>query len=102
VKQDASERATGAKPLGIIMHNTLVRSSPCPECGAQMLWTQNAWKTGDTGQAAYQCENGHVIDPAKTAQCPSCGVHDTALLRDEGGVKEFRCTRCATAFTLPR
>ena len=36
------------------MENTMVRSSgQCSECGAEMLWTQNAWKTGETGQAAY-------------------------------------------------
>ena len=34
------------------MKNAIVRSSPCYECGAEMLWTQNAWKTGETGQAA--------------------------------------------------
>jgi endogenous inhibitor of DNA gyrase (YacG/DUF329 family) len=84
------------------MENTLVRSSPCPECGAQMLWTQNAWKTGETGQAAYQCENGHTIDPAQTAQCPSCGVHDSEVVREEGGVKDFHCARCDTRFTFPR
>jgi endogenous inhibitor of DNA gyrase (YacG/DUF329 family) len=84
------------------MENTLVRSSPCPDCRAEMLWTQNAWKTGDTGQAAYQCENGHVVDPARTPQCPSCGVHDTVLMKDEDGIKHFRCARCSAVFPLPR
>ena len=82
--------------------NTLIRSEPCPECGADMLWTQNAWKTGETGQAAYSCQNGHVVDPSLTPQCPACGIHDTVLLADEGGQKEYRCTRCAERFRLPR
>ena len=59
------------------MENTLVRSKPCAECGAEVLWTQNAWKSGSTGSAAYRCVNGHVIDPTQTRQCPNCGVHDT-------------------------
>ena len=29
------------------MTNALLRSEPCPECGAEMLWTQNAWRSGD-------------------------------------------------------
>ncbi len=83
------------------MENTLVRSKRCAECGAEVLWTQNAWKSGDTGTAAYRCLNGHVIDPAQTRQCPSCGVHDTEWLDDAEGVKHFRCTRCATDFAFP-
>lgn len=84
------------------MDNTLFRSSGCPECGSGMLWTQNAWKTDDTGQAAYRCENGHVVDPSLTPQCPGCGIHDAELLSDRDGRQQFRCTRCATAFELPR
>jgi tRNA(Ile2) C34 agmatinyltransferase TiaS len=84
-----------------VVENTLVRSTRCPECGVEMLWTQNAWKTGDTGSAAYRCLNGHVIDPGQTRQCPECGVHDTQRLEDAGGVAHFRCTRCGTAFTYP-
>lgn len=67
-----------------------------------MVWTQNAWKTGETGQAAYRCENGHVTDPSTTAQCPGCGIHDTALLSAEDGRQQFRCTRCEQAFEYPR
>jgi gentisate 1,2-dioxygenase len=29
------------------MENTLVRSSRCPECHGEMMWTQNSWKAGD-------------------------------------------------------
>ena len=84
------------------MENTLCRSTPCPECGADMLWTQNAWKVGDGGQAAYQCQNGHAIDPATTRQCPSCGIHDTSLLEDQHGHQQFRCLRCGERFEFPR
>jgi hypothetical protein len=102
------------------MEKSLVRSSRCPDCGAEMLWTQNAWKTGDTGQAAYCCENGHVVDPSLTPQCPGCGIHDTVLvsagsrdpgsgIRDpesaihaDGARQQFRCTRCEERFEVPR
>ena len=80
------------------MENLLIRSKPCPECGADMLWTQNAWQTG---AAAYRCLNGHLIDPADTRQCPACGVHDTVLLDEGDGRKEFQCSRCSTTFTFP-
>jgi hypothetical protein len=80
----------------------VVRSSRCSECGSEMLWTQNAWKTGDTGQAAYCCQNGHVIAPSVTPQCPGCGIHDTVLLSAERGRQQFRCTRCEEAFEVPR
>lgn len=83
------------------MQNSLVRSTPCAECGAEMLWTQNAWKTGDTGCAAYRCMSGHVLDPARTRQCPSCGIHDTTLLDDRDGHQQFRCARCGHAFPFP-
>jgi endogenous inhibitor of DNA gyrase (YacG/DUF329 family) len=81
------------------MDNTLVRSIPCPECGAEMIWTQNAWKTGDTGRAAYRCLNGHAVDPALTRQCPACGIHDT--MPDAGSEHgRFRCNRCGEVFIV--
>ena len=83
------------------MENTLLRSSPCPECGGEMLWTQNAWKTGVTGRAAYRCLTGHVVDPSTTRQCPACGVHDTAPVADQGGVAQARCARCHVQFAVP-
>jgi tRNA(Ile2) C34 agmatinyltransferase TiaS len=84
------------------MENTLVRSSRCPECHGEMMWTQNSWKAGDSAQAAYSCQNGHVVAPSVTPQCPACGIHDTVLLSAEGGREHFRCTRCTEAFQLPR
>jgi hypothetical protein len=84
------------------MENALVRTSRCAGCGLEMIWTQNAWKTGDTGQAAYRCANGHVVDPALTAQCPACGVHDTELLAERNGRQQFRCMRCSETFDFPR
>ena len=83
------------------MLNAIIRSTPCPECGAEMHWAQNAWKTADSGSAAYCCVNGHVLDPAQTRQCPSCGVHDTALLGERDGLPQFRCARCGETFTFP-
>ena len=83
------------------MENTLVRSSPCPECGGDMLWTQNAWKTGDTGRAAYRCLTGHVVDPATTRQCPTCGIHDTEFVGEHDGRLQSRCTRCKHLFESP-
>jgi hypothetical protein len=84
------------------MENTLFRSSPCPDCGLDLLWTQNAWKGADTGQAAYRCQNGHTIDPSLTRQCPCCGIHDTVLLDDRDGHQQFRCARCNESFEFPR
>ena len=84
------------------MKNAIARSSPCSECGAEMLWTQNAWKTGETGQAAYRCHNGHTLDPSLTRQCPSCGIHDSVILDDENGRQQFRCTGCGERFQMPR
>ena len=84
------------------MENTLIRSAPCPDCGAQMLWTQNAWPVGGSATAAYRCVNGHVLDPATTRQCPACGVHDTETVNELHGRQQFRCFRCAHAFTFPR
>jgi len=40
------------------MSNALARSQPCPQCGADVLWTQNSWKVGDTTAAAYVCADG--------------------------------------------
>ena len=89
---------------GIGMENTLIRSAPCPHCGAQMLWTQNAWHDGSGGavSAAYRCANGHGLDPSMTRQCPACGIHDTTLLSSADGRQDFRCARCGQAFTFPR
>ena len=86
------------------MENTLVRSAPCPECGAQTLWTQNAWSPHgeSSASAAYRCLNGHVLDPSTTRQCPACGVHDTTLLNDDPGRQNFRCARCGELFAFPR
>ena len=83
------------------MTNTLIRSQPCPECGADMLWTQNAWP-GDSVRAAYRCANGHVTDPALTRQCPNCGVHDTVWVGVADNTHQHRCLRCDTAFQAPR
>jgi predicted RNA-binding Zn-ribbon protein involved in translation (DUF1610 family) len=81
-----------------LMENTLIRSSPCPECGDRMLWTQNAWQRS----AAYKCVNGHVLDPATTRQCPGCGLHDTELVGGAEAASQFRCFRCGTTFPFPR
>ena len=84
------------------MTNGLTRSQPCPQCGADVVWTQNAWKVGETASAAYVCANGHAIDPQETRQCPKCGVHDTSLLSDVEGRQTFRCARCRESFAHPR
>ena len=84
------------------MENTLIRSSPCSECGSELLWTQNAWKVGDVRLAAYSCQNGHVIDPSLTRQCPACGLHDTVLVGNREGHQQFRCARCRQNFEFPR
>ena len=84
------------------MKNTMVRSSPCVECGAELLWTQNAWKAGDIGHAAYCCLNGHVVDPSLTRQCPTCGIHDTVLSGEHEGHQQFRCAACQATFAWPR
>jgi endogenous inhibitor of DNA gyrase (YacG/DUF329 family) len=83
------------------MENLLIRTQPCPECGTDMLWTQNAWQAGDVGVAAYRCLNGHLLDPAETRQCPACGVHDSVMLDDSGGRQQFQCSRCSTTFAFP-
>jgi hypothetical protein len=84
------------------MENTLVRSERCQQCGEVMLWSQNAWPAGDTYSAAYQCPNGHVVDPAMTRQCPRCGIHDTELTDATEGRQQFKCHRCGEAFQIPR
>jgi predicted RNA-binding Zn-ribbon protein involved in translation (DUF1610 family) len=86
------------------MENTIRRSAPCPDCGAEMLWTQNAWPADRDGAttAAYRCTNGHVLDPSTTRQCPACGVHDTTLLGSDDGRQAFRCARCGQSFAFPR
>ena len=84
--------------------NTLVRSVPCERCGARMLWTQAAWYEDDgvqrteNARAAYRCDNGHIIDPMETPQCPNCGLHDTG--RTAG--TSFACRRCSEEFSYPR
>ena len=68
-----------------------------------MLWTQNAWASGDNRAAAYRCMNDHVLDPILTRECPSCGVHDTSVL--EGlldGPVDHLCHACGTRFPTPR
>jgi Zn ribbon nucleic-acid-binding protein len=82
--------------------NTLVSSRPCAECGAELLWTQNAWRIEGHASAAYVCLNGHVVDPAQTRQCPACGVHDTEVTSIENGVHHHRCRRCGREFQIPR
>lgn len=84
------------------MENTIRRSTPCPECGEEMLWTQNAWDADSETRAAYRCVNGHVLDPSMTRQCPTCGVHDTTLMDGAEGRQEFRCSRCGHVFGFPR
>jgi predicted RNA-binding Zn-ribbon protein involved in translation (DUF1610 family) len=78
--------------------DSLLRSEPCPECGAAMLWTQNAWVSSESRAAAYRCENGHVLDPQATRQCPRCGVHDTRQVDHAGAV--FVCSQCGNRFAI--
>ena len=92
-----------SRPRAIsVMTNILIRSEPCPQCGAEMLWTQNAWHSGDAVGAAYRCLNGHVIDPALTRQCPNCGVHDTIATGMSDRAQQYRCMRCDNAFAVAR
>lgn len=84
------------------MENTILRSAPCPDCGAELLWTQNAWPPDGETSAAYRCLNGHVLDPSTTRQCPACGVHDTTLVTSTTNQQDFRCARCGQSFTFPR
>ena len=67
-----------------------------------MLWTQNAWANGENRSAAYRCMNGHVLDPAMTYECPTCGVHDTRPVEDAGADPSVSvCNACGARFTLP-
>ena len=84
------------------MDNSLARTQRCDQCGEIMLWTQNAWVAGGAHAAAYQCSNGHTVDPALTRQCPRCGVHDTVRVGAEAGQQRFKCDRCGEIFELPR
>ena len=82
--------------------NTLRRTDPCPECGAMMLWTQNAWAEGDHRAAAYRCLNGHVTDPASTRECSTCGVHDTRPVSPaEPEGHTHICNQCGARFSVP-
>lgn len=82
--------------------NVLRRSEPCAQCGEMMLWTQNAWAHGENRAAAYQCTNGHVIDPATTHGCPVCGLHDTRMLEPATEPSEIRaCNACGARFGDP-
>jgi len=82
--------------------NILRRNAACAECGAMMLWTQNAWVNGDHRAAAYRCLNGHVIDPAETRECPACGVHDTRIVPQvEPGPTACVCNQCGVEFSVP-
>ena len=80
--------------------NVLQRTEPCAECGGRMLWTQNAWAHGDNRAAAYQCAEGHLLDPHTTHQCPRCGVHDTSVMASQPGA--YSCSRCGNQFTIGR
>ncbi|MEP6915888.1 MAG: hypothetical protein ABJC89_09580 [Acidobacteriota bacterium] len=67
-----------------------------------MLWTQNAWEAATPATAAFRCQNGHVLDPETTRQCPACGVHDTVMLGEAAGRRQFQCSRCGEPFMFPR
>jgi predicted RNA-binding Zn-ribbon protein involved in translation (DUF1610 family) len=83
--------------------DALRRSEPCAECGSMMLWTQNAWASGDNRAAAYRCVNGHVVDPELTRECPECGVHDTRLqAASTNASNQHVCHRCGALFSTPR
>ena len=82
--------------------NTISRTEPCPECGTELIWTQNASPDASGARAAYRCLNGHVIDPDTTRQCPACGVHDTVLRDTVEGRQQFTCARCGEGFEYPR
>jgi hypothetical protein len=65
-----------------------------------MLWTQNTWAEGDHRAAAYRCLNGHVLDPSKTRECPTCGVHDTRVEADnDEGRRMHVCDACGARFS---
>ena len=84
------------------MDNTITRSARCPECGSEMIWTQNAWPADAKVEAAYRCRQGHLVDPATTRQCPACGVHDTKVVGVLDGRQQCQCAHCGKAFTFPR
>jgi hypothetical protein len=68
-----------------------------------MLWTQNAWASGDNRAAAYRCMNGHVLDPKLTRECPSCGVHDTSVIEGSpAGQIGHLCHACGERFATPQ
>jgi predicted RNA-binding Zn-ribbon protein involved in translation (DUF1610 family) len=82
--------------------NVLLRSEPCAECGEMMLWTQNAWADADNRAAAYRCLNGHVLDPATTRECPTCGVHDTRAIETNADAQTaYVCNACGAQFAVP-
>ena len=82
--------------------NILRRKAACAECGAMVLWTQNAWVNGDNRAAAYRCLNGHVTDPADTRECPACGLHDTRVVSPCGaGPSAHLCNQCGVQFSVP-
>jgi hypothetical protein len=82
--------------------DTLRRSSACAECGTMMLWTQNAWASGDNRAAAYRCMNGHVLDPQLTRECAACGLHDTSVVDGSpGGQTDHLCHACGARFSTP-
>ena len=83
--------------------SSLRRSSPCLECGSMMLWTQNAWASGDNRAGAYRCMNGHVLDPQLTRECPSCGMHDTSVIEGSPADQvEHLCHACGARFATPQ
>jgi len=91
-----------SRRAGMMFGNTLLRSLPCRVCGAEVLWTQNAWRTNGHASAAYVCLNGHVTDPAETRQCPACGVHDTEIMGGSPVARQHRCRRCGHEFEVHR
>jgi hypothetical protein len=72
------------------------------QCGAEMFWTQNAWRSGDEARGVYRCSKGHLIDPTLTRQCPNCGLHDTTRIDALDGKERYQCFRCGNAFDVPR
>jgi hypothetical protein len=82
--------------------NSLKRTSPCPTCATMMLWTQNAWASGNNRAAAYRCMNGHVLDPLLTRECPACGVHDTSVVEGSSPTSvDHLCHACGNRFSTP-
>jgi hypothetical protein len=81
---DDSQEQGHSMPLD--SDNTLVRSQPCPECGAMMLWTQSVWPHGSTGMkgAAYRCLNGPPARSRHDSAVPAlrCSRHEDDRARD--------------------